>query len=601
MVGASRLFRSALFLLQVQSYRLKMEETTLLEPNPPTWPESVKVFGPENTTETINEAVQQAYSLNGGQYPADNGQWSDQRFAFLFKPGTYHNVEVPVGYYTQVAGLGLLPSDVTFESQKGVYCDEANPDKKVGGLNTFWRSAENFRTKAYAGMRWAASQATPLRRVEVMSDLMLYQNGYVSGGFLANSQIRGKVDPGGQQQYFTRNTVIDGCWQAANWNMVFTGVKGAPSNSCGKPQVINVKDTPVVAEKPFISFDDAIQGYKLNIPNVRYSSSGVDWTGGNSVDFSNVYVASPDKDDAFTINSKLQSVKYVVLSPGIYQLFVPINIRQNGTVLLGLGLATLKSMNGNACITVGNVAGVRIAGILVAAGPSSMQTNYLVRVGESKWAGSSYNPVFLQDLFVRVGDHHDKGSNVNTMLEINTGYTIGDNLWLWRADHTQEDLVRHGDNPSQVGLVVNADHVTMLGLSAEHSLKDQVQWNGNSGETYFLQVELPYDWPSGTAGDAHTGYRVAPSVRTHKAYGIGIYHFFRDSYVSIDSGVVVPSWLESQIFQPFAVFLNGKGVLNNVINQKGGQTVLDWVTPGKNPHYVCDYIVPQDEQGTGCR
>lgn len=45
------------------------------------------------------------------------------RFVFMFKPGSY-DVEVPVGYYTQVLGLGALPNEVIFTSSKGVYSEE---------------------------------------------------------------------------------------------------------------------------------------------------------------------------------------------------------------------------------------------------------------------------------------------------------------------------------------------------------------------------------------------------------------------------------------------------------------------------------------------
>ena len=45
------------------------------------------------------------------------------RFVFMFKPGSF-DVEVPVGYYTQILGLGSHPSDVVFTSSKGVYSQE---------------------------------------------------------------------------------------------------------------------------------------------------------------------------------------------------------------------------------------------------------------------------------------------------------------------------------------------------------------------------------------------------------------------------------------------------------------------------------------------
>ena len=88
-----------------------------------------------------------------------------------------------VGYYTQALGLGAAAGDVVFRGRRGVYCEAM--DKRpngAGSLDTFWRSAENFRTEASDGMLWAVSQAAPLRRVHVAGDLVLHDNGaYASG------------------------------------------------------------------------------------------------------------------------------------------------------------------------------------------------------------------------------------------------------------------------------------------------------------------------------------------------------------------------------------------------------------------------------------
>ena len=83
------------------------------EPNPPAWPGGVVVFGPEDDAGAIADAVNTAFALNGGQDPPNHGQFSPRRFAFLFKPGTYE-VDVPVGFYTQVLGLGDSPNEVAF-------------------------------------------------------------------------------------------------------------------------------------------------------------------------------------------------------------------------------------------------------------------------------------------------------------------------------------------------------------------------------------------------------------------------------------------------------------------------------------------------------
>ena len=68
------------------------------------------------------------------------------------------------------------------------------------------------------------------------------------------------------------------------------------------------------------------------------------------------------------------------------------------------------------------------------------------------------------------------------MMVVNTGYTIIDNVWLWRADHdVSGDLVKNGKNPCSTGLQVNGDNVISYGLAAEHTLKDLVEWNGENG------------------------------------------------------------------------------------------------------------------------
>ena len=123
------------------------------EPNPPTWPASVQVFGPENEPmieQTINHMTA---SLNN----RTTGHFSDERFAFLFKPGTY-TANIKVGYYVQILGLGESAGDVVFTGDRGVYVEAM--DKRPGGagsLDTFWRGAENFRVSSANGLLWAVS------------------------------------------------------------------------------------------------------------------------------------------------------------------------------------------------------------------------------------------------------------------------------------------------------------------------------------------------------------------------------------------------------------------------------------------------------------
>jgi hypothetical protein len=135
---------STIFLLPTLLLSSSIAPTLGNEPNPPTWPDSVRIFDPSDTD--INATVYAAFATNGGHTPSNHGQFSTSRFAFFFKPGIY-STDVPVGYYTQILGLGQSPDDVVFTSQRGVFSPEG--DFTIGGaLSSFWRSAENFKTMA---------------------------------------------------------------------------------------------------------------------------------------------------------------------------------------------------------------------------------------------------------------------------------------------------------------------------------------------------------------------------------------------------------------------------------------------------------------------
>ena len=61
------------------------------------------------------------------------------------------------------------------------------------------------------------------------------------------------------------------------------------------------------------------------------------------------------------------------------------------------------------------------------------------------------------------------------------------------ADHSATGGVYDGANPVKNGLVVDGDDVTTYGLAVEHTLEDLTVWNGEGGQVFFYQSELPYD------------------------------------------------------------------------------------------------------------
>src|SRR5262245_52664438 len=68
------------------------------------------------------------------------------RYALLFKPGVYGTATQPlqmkVGYYTEVAGLGASPADVTINGKIEVYnrCLENGGTSNCLALVNFWRT-----------------------------------------------------------------------------------------------------------------------------------------------------------------------------------------------------------------------------------------------------------------------------------------------------------------------------------------------------------------------------------------------------------------------------------------------------------------------------
>ena len=206
-----------------QSFTLNPVNTT--QPGQPDFGPNVVVFDPSMSSSTIQSRLNSIFSQQ------ERNQFGSQRYALLFKPGTYAN-DVNVGFYTQVLGLGLTPDAVTINGAVHVEADWFPPQNAT---QNFWRDAENLSVNPNGGAdRWAVSQAAPLRRMHVRGDLQLDDGGWSSGGFIADSKIDGQVRSGSQQQWLSRNSQF-GSWNGANWNMVFAGVQGAPGEHLPEP------------------------------------------------------------------------------------------------------------------------------------------------------------------------------------------------------------------------------------------------------------------------------------------------------------------------------------------------------------------------------
>lgn len=527
------------------------------------------------------------------------------RYALLFAPGTYGSADHPlnfqVGYYTEVAGLGQDPGDVTINGSVQVR-NQCSANGCIA-LNNFWRSMSNLTVNVtnpglgcYTGQFWAVSQAAPLRRVHVkgQTTLMDYCTGpsYASGGFIADSRFDGVVINGSQQQFFTRNSAV-GSWTNGVWNQVFSGVQGAPAecfpaaSGCGGPYT-TVATTSVSREKPYL-YRDASGTYRVFVPAAATGSSGVSWasgsTPGRSVPLSDFFVARPS-DSAQAINRALARGRNLLLTPGVYDLDRTIEVKRADTVVLGLGLASLTPTTGQVAMSVADVPGVDIAGLTFEAGP--VNSPVLLQVGtqhasrgqgptRAEWS-SAADPTALQDVFFRVGGPHVGKATVS--LEVNSDHVVLDDIWAWRADHGKG--VGWTSNTADTGLVVGGDHVTATGLFVEHYQKNEVIWNGEDGHVTFFQNELPYDPPSQAAwmsAPGHEGYPallVAPQVKRFSGSGMGSYSFFNQGVdVFAANAFEVPPTPGVRLHDLLTIFLDpstGKGGIRHVVNGVGGSS-----------------------------
>jgi hypothetical protein len=524
---------------------------------------NVFVFDPAMPASTVQARLNAVF---GEQ---EDNQFGDARYALLFRPGSY-DVDVNVGFYTHVVGLGASPDDVVIHGAVHAEADWFDGN----ATQNFWRAAENFAVVPDGGTnRWAVSQAAPLRRVHVMGDLVLDDGGWSSGGFLADAKVDGQINSGSQQQWLTRNTNM-GSWAGANWNMVFVGVTNAPGGNFPNPPYTRVDESPVLREKPFLTVD-ALGDYSVFVPSIRTDTRGNSWedgpAAGTSISIAAFHVARADVDTAASLNAALEAGKHLLLTPGVYHLDETLEVTHANTVVLGLGLATLLPDDGIVAMKVADVDGVKIAGVLFDAGPVS--SPLLMQVGPpGASADHSGNPTSLHDVFFRVGGAAVGKAVVS--LEINSDDVIGDHFWIWRGDHTYG--VGWNTNTADTGLIVNGDDVTIYGLFVEHYQKYQTIWNGDGGRTYFYQNEIPYDVPNqaswmngGTQG--YAAYKVGDDVTTHEAWGLGSYCYFNTNpSVVLDHSFEVPNTPGVKFHDMVTVSLGGTGTIRHVINGTGG-------------------------------
>jgi hypothetical protein len=528
--------------------------------------ENVFIFDPDMDMKEIQSLIDTLYNR---QHPRKS-EFGLNRYALFFKPGTY-KLDIKAGYYMQITGLGESPDDVVIN---GVLISKGEKNGNV--TCNFWRSVENLAIEPPKGAMniWGVSQAAPMRRVHVKGDIQLHDNGWASGGFLADSRIDGTVFAGGQQQWFSRNVEL-GKWDGGNWNIMFVGALNPPADKWPDNPYTVIDETPVIREKPYLICEKS--EFKIKVPQLKNKSAGVSWIKDNyhedALPLRDFYIANANTDNSVTINAALSKGKNIFLNPGVYLLDQSLKITRPGTLVIGVGMPTLVSQNGNPVVEISDVDGVTVSGLTIDAGKIPSET--LFRAGETNSKNShKKNPTFLYDIFIRVGGYGEGSASACMVINSNNVYI--DHTWLWRADHGKN--VGWDKNTSKNGLIVNGDEVTVYGLFCEHFQEYQTLWNGNDGKVYFYQSEMPYDPPSAAdfnhgSTNGYASYKVSDGVTSHQAWGLGIYCVFYKAPVIVDQAIETPANIEKDIHHKIIFWLNGgnkESMIKSVINGKGG-------------------------------
>ena len=94
---------------------------------------NVLIFNPSMAPSAMQRQIDAIYATQ------QHNEFGSQRNALLFLPGDY-KLDIPVGFYTEVIGLGASPDGVHITGN--VHADASEPNNNA--TTTFWRGIEGF-------------------------------------------------------------------------------------------------------------------------------------------------------------------------------------------------------------------------------------------------------------------------------------------------------------------------------------------------------------------------------------------------------------------------------------------------------------------------
>ncbi|CAH0543236.1 beta-1,3-glucanase family protein [Vibrio marisflavi] len=537
-------------------------------------------------------------TMGGSQLWGDmgkTGQWSHNRYAILIGEGNY---EMPdpfrLNYYMEVTGVSefdALNKDQKVKVMPGINALNSSGNTAPGALNNFWRSLANLNVDSTAlltpinpdkpndrnpagVLRFGVSQASGIRNVYFSGkDLLMcdwntinWACGQASGGFIANSYIDGEMNLGSQQQFYIGNTYAK-MFKGSVWNYVLHNAKSGDGITKHPYPFTDVNDGHKVLTKPRLIVNSN-QLWEIDDGNPSHNNIDINdfvvLSAGNSSD---VLTADVDK-----IQDALNSGKKgLLILPGVYDFTKRLHVKEN-QIVLGIGMPSLICDAIEGCLLTDDQS-IRVAGITLEPGiiADKSAKNSLLTVGDYKQDHPSIqdkrDAVILQDVYCRVARTRDVSKlsenhspSAYSCITVNANDVIGENLWLWRADHDAQsghdkysynNQVDWDTDEAQYGLIVNGDDVVMNGLAVEHFKNYQTIWNGKNGVINFYQSEMPYTLPEDdsantpkvdcVASDGQVeqeikSYAVCPSLYVAKTAtgfvgnGIGVYSYLPKEY-----------------------------------------------------------------------
>ena len=347
-------------------------------PATPDFGANVIIFDPSMPTSHIQTTVDTIATQQ------ISNQFGPERYALLFKPGTYGSSTAPlnfqVGYYTAVAGLGLSPNDVVINGSIDVYnqCDNGKLHRARQLLALVvepdhQRDQLQFRLLYRRILGSVAGRTDAAGQVNGATTLMDYctRPSFASGGFIADSQFT----PPANRSSMGRSSSFWCAIVLLTAGQMVSGTRCSRVWSVRPPNVslFNKCCGPYTTLAPARSHGKRRSCTWTRMGAIMFSSrrctttaSGTSWgswaAAGRSIPIDQFFIAKPTDDDK-TINTALAHGKNLIFTPGHLSMWkTTIKVTRPDTIVLGLGFATLVPQKGVIAMTVADVSGVGFPG-----------------------------------------------------------------------------------------------------------------------------------------------------------------------------------------------------------------------------------------------